>query len=354
MSDLDKSKELALHVRDAISRKYELNIIGGDSKRFYGGDIKGESISIAEHSGVINYQPNELVISARAGTPLKEIESVLAEKKQRLLFEPPHYGNTATIGGTVAANMNGPTRPWTGGVKDAVLGVKIINGNGEVLRFGGEVMKNVAGYDVSRLMVGSMGTLGILLEVSMKVLPLENKTITLMYELTEEKAIHRCNELNRQYLPLSAMSYYDNVLYVRLSGHEASVDAAYKTLGGELLNDANFWFSIREQSHSFFKQQGNLWRISVPAATLSMQELSTKSFIDWGGAQRWLISDMSAEEIREITAAVSGHATLFRRGDKNNDVFHSLTNNQKALHQMIKQAFDPHGIFNPGRMYQYL
>ena len=187
MSDLDKSKELALHVRDAISRKYELNIIGGDSKRFYGGDIKGESISIAEHSGVINYQPNELVISARAGTPLKEIESVLAEKKQRLLFEPPHYGNTATIGGTVAANMNGPTRPWTGGVKDAVLGVKIINGNGEVLRFGGEVMKNVAGYDVSRLMVGSMGTLGILLEVSMKVLPLENKTITLMYELTEEK-----------------------------------------------------------------------------------------------------------------------------------------------------------------------
>lgn len=353
MANQDKSKELAAHVNDALLSKSTLKIIGGNSKAFYGRKCEGKQISIEEHAGIINYQPGELVITARAGTPLSELESVLAEKNQRLLFEPPHFATSATLGGTIATNMNGPGRPWSGSVKDALLGVKIINGRGEVLSFGGEVMKNVAGYDVSRLMAGSLGTLGILLDVSLKVLPIAQKTITLMFEKTEQEAIEHCSNLNQQYLPLSAMSYYDNILYIRLSGNAASVDSAHTKLGGELLPDSDFWHSIREQSHPFFKQTGTLWRLSVPPATATIESLPGHCLIDWGGAQRWLVSTANAETVRNEVKQVNGHATIFRNGDVN-DVFQPLTAAQEHLHLMVKQAFDPSGIFNPGRLYPNL
>jgi len=353
MPDLDKSNELALHVLDAIENKHKLNIIGGSSKIFYGNQTQGAPVQIEGHSGISNYQPGELVITARAGTSLSEIESTLAEKNQSLIFEPPHFGKTATLGGTIASGIDGSSRPWTGAVKDAVLGVKIINGRGDILRFGGEVMKNVAGYDVSRLMVGSMGTLGILLEVSLKVLPLSKKTITLMFKTTLEKAIQRCSKLNNQCLPVSGMVYYDEQLYIRLSGNESSVDSAQNYLGGEHHLDNDFWSSIRELTHPFFKQKGRLWRISVPPATPPMNGLSGHWLIDWGGAQRWLISHLDADIIRGQTEAVHGHATLFRNDNNDIDVFHPLTPAQKHLHEVVKNAFDPHRLFNPGRLYKY-
>ncbi len=353
MPDIDKSDELASQVLDAINNEYKLNIIGGNSKQFYGHLAQGVSVSTKEHSGISNYEPSELVITARAGTSLSEIESTLAEKNQSLIFEPPHFGATATLGGTIAAGIDGPSRPWTGAIKDAVLGVKIINGRGEILHFGGEVMKNVAGYDVSRLMVGSMGTLGILLEVSLKVLPVPKKTMTLVFETAIDKAVQTCSKINNQCLPVSAMLYHDEKLYIRLSGNESSVDSAIAHLGGELHDEINFWSSIKEHSHSFFRQAGTLWRISVPPATLPI-ELPGDWLIDWGGAQRWLISDMDANIIREQTEAMHGHATLFRNINNDIDVFHPLTPVQKHLHEMVKNAFDPQGLFNPGRLYKYL
>ncbi|PHS71131.1 MAG: glycolate oxidase subunit GlcE [Methylophaga sp.] len=351
MLNLDNSKQLALIVNDAIKNKQPLKIFGGNSKSFYGPKSKGEPVCVAEHCGVINYQPEELVLTVRAGTTLSEIESILAEQNQKLIFEPPHFGAKATIGGAISSDINGPSSPWFGSVRDAVLGVKIINGQGEILHFGGEVMKNVAGYDVSRLMVGSMGTLGLLLEISLRILPLEKKTITFLLETTEEEAIQRCSQLNRQHLPLSAMVYYNNLLYIRLSGNIASVNSAYKTLGGELLTDNNFWYSIREHTHPFFYQTGTLWRISVPPATPPINDLDGHWLIDWGGAQRWFISDMAAEVVYAKVADVHGHATIYRNIDSIGDVFHPLTTSQRHLHKMVKQAFDPHRIFNPGRLY---
>ena len=351
MPDQDKSTELVSLVTDAINNKRKLNIVGGNSKSFYGRKTEGEPVHVTGHTGVLNYEPSELVITARAGTALSDIESLLAKEGQRLIFEPPYFSETATLGGTIATGINGPCRPWTGSARDSVLGVKIINGRGEILSFGGEVMKNVAGYDVSRLMVGSMGTLGILLDVSLRLLPLPEKTTTLIIERIDEEVINYFTKLNSQFLPLSAMAYLENRLYVRLSGNAASVDAAKKLIGGNTFDESDFWTSIREQSHDFFKQAGTLWRVSVPPATALMKELPGSWLIDWGGAQRWFISDMKAEELRSIVKKANGHATIYRNKNKISDVFHPLTEAQEHLHRMVKQAFDPDGIFNSGRLY---
>jgi glycolate oxidase FAD binding subunit len=352
MSEQDKSKELATLIVDANKDERKLNIVGGNSKLFYGRQIEGDVVHLAEHAGVINYEPSELVITARAGTNLSEIEKELANKNQRLVFEPPHFGETATLGGAIATGLNGPCRPWSGSARDSVLGVRMINGQGEILSFGGEVMKNVAGYDVSRLMAGSLGTLGILLDVSLRLLPLTEKTLTLAIDCSDEEVILRCVEINKQFLPLTAMTYYKNRLYIRLSGNAASVDAAKKLLGGDVFDDNQFWLSIREQTHEFFKQTGTLWRLSVPPATALMNDLSGHWLIDWAGAQRWFISDMDAEEIRTKVKAVNGHATIYRNMNNVDDVFHPLTTEQEHLHRMVKEAFDPNGIFNSGRLYK--
>lgn len=354
MSEQDKSNEFAELVVDAINDKQVLNIIGGNSKSLYGRKAEGEVITTIEHSGVTNYEPGELVITARAGTNLTEIESLLKSKNQRLVFEPPHFSETATLGGAIAAGINGPCRPWSGSARDSVLGVKMINGQGQILSFGGEVMKNVAGYDISRLMTGSLGTLGILLEISLKVLPLSEKTETIVIACNDDDVIQRCVEINRQFLPLSAMTYYKNKLYIRLSGNTASVDAAIKKLEGSIVEANDFFSSIREQTHPFFKQSGTLWRISVPPATPHMEVFSGEWMIDWGGTQRWLISDMEAEDIRNKVKAKNGHATIFKNDNNVDDVFQPLTNTQLHLHRMIRKAFDPNNIFNSGRLYKNL
>ena len=271
-----------------------------------------------------------------------------------LAFEPPHFGEGGTLGGAIACGSSGPRRPYAGSARDFVLGVMIINGKGEMLRFGGQVMKNVAGFDVSRLMTGSLGTLGILLEISLKILPQPEAEETRLFECSEVDAIARFNAWAGQSLPLSGAFFESGQLHLRLSGSAATLRAARARLGGESFSDSDgLWSRLRDQRHHFFDDASALWRLSVPAATAPLN-LPGECLLDWGGAQRWLKSDASAATIRTAVDKEGGHATLFRGGDRHDDIFHPLPPAMMAVQQRIKTAFDPHGIFNPGRMYSTL
>ena len=335
-----------------------LRLRGGGTKDWYGQQLDGEVLDTRAYAGIIDYEPTELVITARCGTPLADIEAALAARNQMLAFEPPHFGPGATVGGVVASALSGPRRASAGALRDFVLGAVLMDGHGERLAFGGQVMKNVAGYDVSRLLAGSMGTLGLILEVSLKVLPLPLREATLRLACAEIAALRLLNEWAGQPLPISASCWHDGVLSVRLSGAEAAVSAALQSLGGELLapdDAAAFWLSLREQTHAFFAGAGSLWRLSLPPHA-SAVILKGRQLVEWGGAQRWLKLDGDADaaggqRIRQAVAALGGHATLFRGGDKAVGVFHPLAPAVEKIHQRLRQAFDPAGIFNPHRMY---
>lgn len=347
---MNKSDVLQDQVQQAIDENIGLIIQGGNSKSFYGNAIQGETLSLQGHSGILDYDPAELVITARSGTPLKEIEQTLVDNNQMLAFEPPSFGDNATIGGTIACGFSGARRPYTGAARDFMLGCKLINGKAEVLKFGGQVMKNVAGYDVSRLMTGALGTLGVLLEVSLKVLPIAEKEITLRKEYKVDDAISIMNQLAAQAIPLSAAVYYDGHLYLRLSGTRAAVDSAAKTLGGETISDnTSFWSSINNHQHRFYKSNKPLWRVST-AATSPLLGIEEDVLLDWGGAQRWLFSDSDAKTLRKLVEEQDGHATCFRNADTT-EIFHPLAGKLKQLHLNLKAAFDPHGIFNYQKMY---
>ncbi|WP_370663204.1 glycolate oxidase subunit GlcE [Massilia mucilaginosa] len=331
-----------------------LRIRGGGSKDWYGQTSEGDILDTRSYSGIVDYEPTELVITARCGTPLAEIEAALAERNQMLAFEPPHFGINATIGGVVASGLSGPRRASSGALRDFVLGALLMDGKGEVLTFGGQVMKNVAGYDVSRLLAGSMGTLGLMLEHSIKVLPRALCDTTVRFAMDEIDALGRLNEWAGLPLPISASCWHAGVLTLRLSGAQAAVDAAARTLGGEPVEEgAAFWATLREQRHAFFDGAGSLWRLSVPSATGAII-LRGAQLIEWGGAQRWLKVDADsamAQNIRRAVTAVGGHATLFRGGDKSVGVFQPLAPSVARIHQRLKAAFDPSQVFNPGRMY---
>jgi glycolate oxidase FAD binding subunit len=339
-------------VRHAVDTRTPLKIVGGNSKAFLGREAAGLLLSTLQHQGIVNYHPSELIITARAGTPLSEIEQTLAEQGQMLAFEPPHFSDQATLGGTLACGLSGPRRPFTGAARDFVLGCKLINGKAEIVSFGGEVMKNVAGYDVSRLMVGAMGTLGVLLEVSLKVLPLPALEQTVCFELDIVAAISKMTELASQSLPVSGLSYYDGILYVRLSGGEKAVKASAGKLGGnKTMADHSFWPRLNEQRLDFFQGDMNLWRIVVPPAAAEL-DLAGAWLYDWGGGQRWLKSEEPAQRVFSAAENVQGHAALFRSKDRTGDVFQPLSGKLQELNRNIKQAFDPSGIFNPNRMYR--
>ena len=340
-------------IREAAKQKRPLCVRGGGTKDFYGGPVRGYKLNTGDFSGIVAYEPTELVITARAGTPLSEIEAALREKGQMLAFEPPHFGPAATLGGCVAVGLSGPRRPYSGAVRDFVLGVRVLDGKGDDLKFGGQVMKNVAGYDVSRLMAGSLGTLGVLLEVSLKVLPLPVSETTLHLKCTEAEAIERMNQWAARPLPITATAYRDGELGVRLSGARVAVDAAAKKLKGAVVapdEAQRFWTGIREQTDTFFSGEGPLWRMSIKSTTPPLALPGTQ-LIEWGGALRWLRSTADAKTIREAATRAGGHATLFRGGDKSPGVFQPLPPVLMTLHRNLKQAFDPSRILNPGRLY---
>jgi FAD/FMN-containing dehydrogenase len=342
-----------------------LCIRGSGSKDFLGGPIQGELLSTTALRGISSYEPSELVITARAGTPVAEIEAALAEKGQCLAFEPPRYEAGGTVGGMVAAGLAGPSRAAVGGVRDFMLGATLLNGRAEVLSFGGQVMKNVAGYDVSRLLAGSMGVLGLILEVSLKVLPVTPATATLRFDCDERSALAKLNEWGGQPLPIHASAWWDGVLVVRLSGARAAVDSAQRRLGGEVIPPdmaADFWSGLRDQRDEFFtealsavQQAGHLWRAAVPqtAAPLGVMGLGSGTLIEWGGAQRWVVTaegDTATEQaLIKAARQAGGHAQIFR-GPRSGTTL-ELDPVLLRIHRQLKTAFDPQGLFNRGRLH---
>jgi glycolate oxidase FAD binding subunit len=382
----DLTEQLRERVLAAAVDKTPLRIRGGGTKDFYGNQPEGTLLDTTGHAGLVAYEPTELVVTVRAGTRLAELEAALAEKNQMLAFEPPHFsplpggergrgrgdaavdlalspdpspasgrGETgATVGGCVAAGLSGPRRATAGAVRDYVLGVKLLDGKGEILNFGGQVMKNVAGYDVSRLMAGALGTLGLLLEVSLKVLPKPPAEATLRLELPQDKAIEAMNRWGGQPLPISATCWSDGQLTLRLSGARAAVAAARERIGGEAVADAEgFWRNVREQQDDYFSGEAALWRLSLPAKSAPLS-LPGEPLIEWGGALRWLTFDGPAAVVREAASQAGGHATLFRGSDKSAGAFQPLPAPLMAIHRNLKRAFDPQGLFNPGRLYPEL
>jgi glycolate oxidase FAD binding subunit len=353
-------RDLIERVRAARVDGSALDIRGGGTKAWYGEQPVGEPLVTGALRGISSYEPSELVVTVRAGTPLAELEAVLAEKGQCLPFEPPRFGAASTVGGMVAAGLAGPARAAVGGVRDYVLGATLLNGRAEVLSFGGQVMKNVAGYDVARLLAGSMGTLGVICEVSLKVLPVPVARTTLRFDVAQADALRMLNTWGGQPLPLNASAWWHGVLVLRLAGAAAAVDAAVARLGGEVVDPAladGFWTGLRDQTDEFFIGAAQavdggaaLWRMSVPQVAAPL-DLADEQLVEWGGAQRWLISSAPADQVRAAAATAGGHATLYRAQDKSPDVFAPLSAPLARIQRDLQTAFDPDRVFNRGRLY---
>lgn len=345
-------EDIVAAVRSAHDSHAPLRLRGAGSKDFYGSLLAGDVLDLSGHRGIVAYEPTELYLTAKAGTPLAEIEAALAEHGQMLAFEPPHFSG-ATLGGAVAAGLSGPRRQQAGAVRDFVLGVKLIDGSGQVLDFGGQVMKNVAGYDVSRFIAGSLGTLGVIAAATLKVLPRPVAEVTLEFTCDEADALRRLNAWGGQPLPLSASFWQDGRLRLRLSGAGAAVAAACRQLGGKEVEGGEAWWqTVREQTHVAFAGP-LLWRLSVPspAAPLALDGLRA---IEWGGGLRWYATDAEPTAVRAAATAAGGHAVLYRSPESLRcleGAFAPLSPGLLALHRRLKKAFDPRGILNPGRLY---
>jgi len=338
-----------------IAEGKPLRIRGGGSKDGYGNALEGDVLDTRGHAGIVAYEPTELFITAKCGTPLAEIEAALAASGQCLPFEPPRFSADSTIGGVVAAGLSGPRRVSAGALRDFVLGVKLLDGEARELAFGGQVMKNVAGYDVSRVMAGSLGTLGLITEVSLKVLPRPVADATLRFAMTQAEALDTLNRWAARPLPIVASAWEAGVLTLRLAGARAAVETAQQNIGAGEMEESAVWDALRDQTAAFFQTE-ILWRLSVPSTAPELN-LPGKQLIEWGGALRWLKSDAPAETIRATAAAVGGSATLYRAPAELKaqvGAFAPLPAPLMALHQNLKAAFDPRGLFNPGRFYRGL
>jgi glycolate oxidase FAD binding subunit len=355
MSALDIADSALQALRERIVAAARANsplrIRGAGTKDFYGEALTGDIVDTRACDGIIDYEPSELVITARCGTPLSQIEATLAHNGQFLAFEPPAFGGDPTIGGVVATGLSGPRRVAAGAVRDFVLGASLLTSHGELLHFGGQVMKNVAGFDVSRLLCGSLGILGLITQVSLKVLPRPRAEVTLQFDCDARQALDRFNHWRAQPLPISATSWLAGVASVRLSGSPSAVRAARDALGGNALDDAaaaRWWRDLRDQQHAFFRNaERHLWRLSVPA-TAKLDQASA-DLIEWSGALRWLRSDEPATTLRARVASAGGSATLWR-GTRDTSMFPALAAANLELHRRLKDRFDPAGIFNRGRL----
>lgn len=353
VSNLPELSRVIDQVLTARADKTSLEILGGGTKRFYGEKPCGEPLDLRPLAGICSHEPSELVVTARAGTPLAELEAALLAHGQYLPFEPPSFSLGGTVGGMVAAGLAGPARASSGAVRDFVLGATVLNGRGELLSFGGQVMKNVAGYDVARLLAGSLGVLGVICEVSLKVLPVPPATLTLAFEHDEAAALSALNGWASQPLPINATAWHEGRLLVRLRGAEAAVRAARVRLGGTVLEHGEalaWWEAVRNHRHAFFSnEESSLWRLSVPATAAPLA--LPGQLIEWGGALRWWRTNSAAEEVRAMAAKVAGHATLFRGPQCRDGVFAPLSGPLMRIHRELKQSFDPDGVFNVGRLY---
>lgn len=355
-----KFDDLQARIRDA---RAPLRITGHGSKDFYGeplSPMEGEALSTLALNGITAYEPSELYVSVLAGTPIADLEATLAAQQQRLAFEPPRFNGKGTVGGMVSAGLSGPTRAALGSVRDHLLGAVLINGQGELLSFGGTVMKNVAGFDVSRVLAGAMGQLGLITEVTLKVLPLPAATATLRFDFDQGAALMALNRWGGEPLPIEASAWWDGALVLRLAGAVAAVDAATRKLGGDVIPAdlaAGFWTGLRDHADEFFigaeravAGGARLWRLGLPSVTPELK-LHGEQLIEWGGAQRWVVTPLAPAAVREAAAAVGGHATLFRALDKSPGAFAPLSTPLAVIHKRLKMAFDPHRVFNPGRLY---
>jgi glycolate oxidase FAD binding subunit len=347
-------------VRAAAEARRPLAIRGGGTKAFYGEAVQGDIVDTTSLAGIVDYQPTELVITARSGTPLADVEAAMSAQGQMLAFEPPHFASGGTLGGAIATGLSGPRRPYAGAARDFVLGVRVVDGMGDELAFGGRVMKNVAGFDVSRLMTGALGTLGVITEVSLKCLPLPKAEATRVIECSADEAIRLANRWGGRPLPISATCWHDGRLWVRLSGAAPAVAAATQSIGGDDDGDgAAFWRSVRDHTHSFFvaARSANtaLWRLSVKASAAANVPGGSAQLIEWSGSLRWLATAANVDRapIREWAAAQGGHATQFR-GQARAGVFTPCDATTLQLHQRLKAQFDPHRIFNRGRLFAEL
>jgi glycolate oxidase FAD binding subunit len=345
---MDDSARLVAQVQRAVAQHTPLRIRGGDSKRFLGRDVQGEELDTRSHRGVVAYDPTELVITARAGTPLVELYAVLDDADQMLPCEPPLFDGKGTLGGAVAAGLSGPRRPWAGSMRDFVLGCRVITGDGDHLRFGGQVMKNVAGYDMSRLLAGSFGSLGVLTEVSLKVLPKPRARRSFALTVGADDAMRELSAWRKAALPVSGACYADGRLQVRLEGGSGSVKSAVDRIGGEEI-DCAFWDALRDHRLPFFADTRPLWRLSLPNAT-PLMPLPGDVLLDWAGAQRWLKSDAPAADIRRLAHAAGGHATCFTPSP-DREPFQPLAAPLLRYQHQLKRRLDPSGVLNPGRLY---
>jgi glycolate oxidase FAD binding subunit len=347
-------------VQSARAAKGALRIVGGATKDFYGNALEGERLDIKPLAGISSYEPSELVITVRGGTLLEEVEAALADQGQCLPFEPPRYVARGTVGGMVAAGLAGPSRASAGGVRDHVLGATLLNGKAQMLTFGGQVMKNVAGYDMARALAGSMGVFGVICEVSLKVLPVAPATATVRFACDQAEALQRLNAWGGEPLPISASAWWHGMLVLRLSGARAAVEAARRRLGGEVIDApmaSAFWRGLRDHGDEFFAASAQaedkgaaLWRLGLPS-TAAPLTLAGEQLVEWGGAQRWLCTNIGAATVREIAEQSGGHATLFRARNKSAGAFHPLRPALEKIQRALRDSFDPERVFNRGRLY---
>jgi glycolate oxidase FAD binding subunit len=341
-------EQLQNQITAAAQHGEKMRVVGNGSKHGHIPAGKGKVLNVAQYAGIIDYLPNELVIRVRGGTPLAEIEAALAERKQMLAAEPPNFDMHSTIGGALACGWSGPRRPWAGALRDHVLGITMINGRGELLRFGGSVIKNVAGFDVSRLMVGSLGSLGVIVEASIKVVPRPEEEIVLGLPCGQADAIRLANQACASAIPVTGAAWENDVLRIRLSGNTAAVAAGRTRLGGHVDEDGSAWFDrLRHFRHALFatpRAGMTLWRLSLPPATPPLL-VGYPQLIDWGGGQRWLLAHEDASSIIQAATQAAGGYASCRSTSGLWPQPAGLAPAIEALNQRIKLAFDPAGIF---------
>ncbi len=355
----DQEHQLQQALLEAYNNRIPLWIQGGGSHRELSPPSIATPLELGMHSGVLNYHPQELVITVRSGTQLSEINQLLHQQNQTLAFDPPRLSEKSTIGGAIATALSGPGRPWTGAVRDHLLGVKVLTGQGKILKLGGEVVKNVAGYDLFRPMAGAHGTLGVLLEISLKTLPREEEEVSWAAPCYHADALERMDELQQQRLPISGLCWSQRQLHLRLAGPATEITqyrSLLQSLGLGIEEESQVWSTLRDRKLTLFEGDGPIWRLSLPPATPLLpfeRGQESRSLIDWGGRQRWIQTDLPSEEIFKLTAAEGGHATRYHFRDRKLQP-QPLPASLISIHRQIKQTVDPANILNPATLYPEL